>query len=103
MYDLIRKVCNPRVKPKGRLFRDHALHQRLENWKERRAFAFPYFLRSTTRGSRVRNPPRLSALRRSGSKFSSAFERPWRTAPAWPDSPPPETVQVTSYWPARLV
>src|SRR6266852_2434740 len=24
MHDLIRKVCNPRVKPKGRLFRDHA-------------------------------------------------------------------------------
>ena len=41
--------------------------QRLENWKERRAFAFPYFLRSTTRGSRVRKPPRLRAPRRSGS------------------------------------
>src|SRR5271166_5669366 len=27
--------------------------QRLENWNERRAFAFPYFLRSTTRASRV--------------------------------------------------
>jgi hypothetical protein len=28
--------------------------QRLENWKLRRAFALPYFLRSTTRLSRVR-------------------------------------------------
>ena len=26
---------------------------------------------------------------------------PWRTAPAWPDRPPPATVQITSYWPAR--
>src|SRR5690242_1083251 len=41
--------------------------QRLENWNERRAFARPYFLRSTTRGSRVRKPPRLSTPRRSGS------------------------------------
>src|SRR5262249_27132710 len=77
--------------------------QRLENWNERRALARPYFLRSTTRGSRVRKPPRLSTARRSGSKFISALDRPWRTAPAWPDSPPPDTVQVTSYWPLRLV
>src|SRR6516165_1307345 len=41
--------------------------QRLENWNERRALALPYFLRSTTRESRVRNPPRLSELRSSGS------------------------------------
>src|ERR1700742_3611280 len=41
--------------------------QRLENWKLRRAFALPYFLRSTTRESRVRKPPFLSAPRRSGS------------------------------------
>ncbi len=32
--------------------------QRLENWKLRRALALPYFLRSTTRLSRVRKPPR---------------------------------------------
>src|ERR1700730_13777628 len=25
MHDPVRKVCNPRVKPEGRLFRDHAL------------------------------------------------------------------------------
>src|SRR6266571_5057813 len=30
--------------------------QRLENWNERRALARPYFLRSTTRESRVRKP-----------------------------------------------
>src|SRR3954447_1615881 len=57
-------------------------NQRLENWKLRRALALPYFLRSTTRESRVRKPPFLSAPRRSGSKFISALEMPWRTAPA---------------------
>ncbi len=31
-------------------------NQRLENWKLRRAFRRPYFLRSTTRLSRVRKP-----------------------------------------------
>ena len=30
--------------------------QRFENWKLRRAFFLPYFLRSTTRGSRVKKP-----------------------------------------------
>src|SRR5213083_1577893 len=47
--------------------RDCAERQRLENWKLRRALALPYFLRSTTRLSRVRKPPRLSTPRRSGS------------------------------------
>src|SRR5712692_1759134 len=78
---------------------DRKCGQRFENWNERRALALPYFLRSTTRGSRVRKPPRLSAPRRSGSKFISALEMPWRPAPALPYRPPPETVQATSYWP----
>src|SRR6185312_4398238 len=42
-------------------------NQRFENWKLRRAFALPYFLRSTTRLSRVRKPPFLSTARRPGS------------------------------------
>src|SRR5580704_16451776 len=75
---------------------------RFENWKLRRALALPYFLRSTTRESRVTKPPRLSTLRSSGSCLISALDMPWRTAPAWPDSPPPDTVQTTSYWPWRL-
>src|SRR5579871_1922010 len=75
---------------------------RFENWNDRRALALPYFLRSTTRLSRVRKPPRLSTVRNSGSKFVRALERPWRTAPAWPDNPPPDTRQMTSYWPLRL-
>jgi hypothetical protein len=41
--------------------------QRFENWNDRRALALPYFLRSTTRLSRVRKPPRLRTLRNSGS------------------------------------
>jgi hypothetical protein len=56
--------------------------QRFENWNERRAFARPYFLRSTTRESRVRKPPFFRTPRSSGSKLVSAFDRPWRTAPA---------------------
>ena len=41
--------------------------QRFENWNDRRALALPYFLRSTTRESRVRKPPCLSTPRNSGS------------------------------------
>jgi hypothetical protein len=41
--------------------------QRFENWKLRRALARPYFLRSTTRGSRVRNPAALTCGRSAGS------------------------------------
>ena len=56
--------------------------QRFENWKLRRALALPYFLRSTTRGSRVRKPPCFSTARKSGS-YASA---PWkcRDAPRRP-------------------
>src|SRR5512141_510595 len=74
-----------------RIDSDFRADQRLENWNDRRALARPYFLRSTTRLSRVRKPPRLSTLRSSGSKLVNALDRPWRTAPAWPDRPPPET------------
>ena len=41
--------------------------QRLENWKLRRALALPYFLRSTMRESRVRNPRIFKAGRLVGS------------------------------------
>ncbi len=37
--------------------------QRLENWKRLRAPGLPYFLRSTTRASRVSKPARLRAVR----------------------------------------
>ncbi len=53
---------------KPRLFRIRMdADQRFENWKLRRALARPYFLRSTTRLSRVRKPPFLSGERSSGS------------------------------------
>jgi hypothetical protein len=40
---------------------------RFENWKLRRALALPYFLRSTTRLSRVRKPPCFKTGRSPGS------------------------------------
>ena len=40
--------------------RQRPARQRFENWKLRRALARPYFLRSTTRLSRVRKPPFFS-------------------------------------------
>lgn len=42
-------------------------NQRLLNWKERRALARPYFLRSTTRESRVRKPAAFRMPRSVGS------------------------------------
>lgn len=42
-------------------------NHRLENWKDLRAFLRPYFLRSTTRGSRVRKPACFRIERSSGS------------------------------------
>src|SRR5262249_48931503 len=99
-----RHARRPERNRKGRPLISHPAnpYHRFENWNDRRALALPYFLRSTTRLSRVRKPPRLSTLRNSGSKFVSALESPWRTAPAWPDSPPPDTRQMTSYWPLRF-
>src|SRR3954447_12767507 len=75
--------------------------QRFENWKLRRALARPYFLRSTVRLSRVRNPAALTGARSTGSDLVSARAVPCLPAPAWPESPPPLTVQTTSYWPSR--
>ena len=51
-------------------------YQRLENWKRARAPARPYFLRSTTRLSRVRKPAAFMAPRRGGSNLVSACEMP---------------------------
>jgi hypothetical protein len=44
-----------------------AFGYRLLNWKLRRALARPYFLRSTTRLSRVRKPARFTVVRNAGS------------------------------------
>ncbi len=56
--------------------------QRLEYWGALRAFFRPYFLRSMTRGSRVRKPARLRAGRSSGSTSISARAMARRSAPA---------------------
>ena len=48
-------------------FRPWKLVQRLLNWKLRRAFILPYFLRSTARESRVRKPAIFRMPRSSGS------------------------------------
>ncbi len=54
-----------------------------------RAFLSPYFLRSMARGSRVRKPAFFSAGRSSGCTRISARAIARRSAPAWPDGPPP--------------
>src|ERR1700675_1010889 len=71
---------------------------RLLNWKRRRAPFCPYFLRSFMRESRVRNPFLRNPGRRSGFNLASARERPMRTAPDCPPTPPPFTIHFTSSW-----
>src|SRR5690606_7361866 len=93
-----RKRATPPDRPSVRRRRKN---QRFENWKLFRALARPYFLRSTTRLSRVRKPAALTIGRSAGSNFDSAWLMPCLTAPAWPESPPPFTVAITSYWPSR--
>src|SRR5919202_5743905 len=77
-------------------FRSAGGTQRLENCGRLRAFLRPAFLRSFTRGSRVRKPRRLSSPRRFGSASRSARLMPWRSAPAWADTPPPCRRATTS-------
>src|SRR5216683_3124084 len=72
---------------------------RFENWKRLRAPGRPYFLRSTTRASRVRKPAFFSAGRKSGFSLVSARLMPCRMAPAWPESPPPQTFTEMSTLP----
>src|SRR5712692_9985168 len=73
---------------------------RLENWNRRRAPGWPYFLRSTTRASRVKNPAFFIAGRNSGFHTHKARASPWRMAPACPERPPPRTFTVMSTLPA---
>src|ERR1019366_2422867 len=68
---------------------------RLLNWKRLRAPFWPYFLRSLPRASRRRKPSAFSLGRNSGLNSCSARAMPMRTAPAWPFTPPPSTVQTT--------
>ena len=63
-YDLLGTEADLR---KDSLRPETKANQRLENWKLRRALARPYFLRSTARLSRVRNPTCFSTGRSFGS------------------------------------
>ena len=67
----------------------HVCGQRLLYCGALRAFLRPYFLRSVARASRVRKPARLSDGRSSASTSISARAIARRSAPAWPDVPPP--------------
>src|SRR6056300_1928804 len=71
-------------------------YYRFENCLRLLALRKPTFLRSTSRASRVTYP----ALDRSGlssaSKSINALVIPCLTAPACPDSPPPETFTLIS-------
>ena len=71
--------------------------QRLEYCGALRAFFRPYFLRSFTRASRVRKPAFFS-VGRLPSVSTSLRQRatPRRSAPAWPEMPPPEMRAMTS-------
>src|SRR5690606_11207555 len=71
--------------------------QRFENWKLRRAPALPYFLRSTARLSRVSRPCSRMSLRSSSSWETRARAMPRRTAPPWPEMPPPLAETNTSH------
>ena len=70
--------------------------QRLEYCGALRAFFRPYFRRSFSRESRVRNPSAFMRPRRSGSSSIRARAMPWRSAPACPATPPPCRRATTS-------
>src|SRR3989454_7814795 len=75
---------------------------RLEYWNPFLARLCPYFLRSFMRGSRVSSPSLWSAGRTASSLRARARAMPCRTAPAWPEIPPPSTVASTSNRPSTL-
>jgi len=64
-------LCNPSGIPLGMSHLREVIY-RFENWNRLRAPGRPYFLRSTTRASRVRKPAFLSAGRKSGFSLVSA-------------------------------
>src|SRR5262250_2602893 len=70
----------------------HVLDYLLLNWKRLRAPFCPYFLRSLPRASRERKPSTFSFLRSSTLNSSSARAMPILSAPAWPLTPPPDTL-----------
>src|SRR5258706_12533172 len=75
--------------------------QRFEYCLRRLALCSPTFFRSTSRASRVTRPAALSVGFSAASYSIKARAMPWRTAPAWPLSPPPYTFTSLSN-PARF-
>ena len=74
-----------------------AADQRLLYCGALRAFFSPYFLRSLARASRVRKPAFFSAGRLPSVSIAfSARAMPRRSAPAWPEMPPPWMRAMTS-------
>ena len=68
------------------------------NWKRRRAFGCPGFLRSTLRASRVRKPCCFSVFLSSAFTFTSARAMAKRSAWLWPVKPPPSRFALMSYF-----
>ncbi len=75
---------------------------RFEYWCPLRARLCPYFFRSFIRESRVKNPSFRNVKRSAGSLPASARAMPWRTAPAWPEIPPPKVVTTMSARPSAF-
>src|SRR6185503_13594558 len=78
-------------RPQAALLRVSLVY-RFEYCPRRRALCRPTFLRSTSRASRVTSPAFLSAGFNEASCWIRARVMACRTAPAWPDSPPPSTL-----------
>src|SRR5262249_51107156 len=76
---------------------------RLEYCGRLRALWRPYFLRSTSRGSRVSIPFFRSGTRRGSELVCRAREMPWRTASACAELPPPLTLMMASNCPTVSV
>src|SRR6266852_2805089 len=73
-------------------------HQRLEYCLRRRALCRPTFFRSTRRAPPATTPSFPTTGLPAVSCSISARARPCRTAPACPNSPPPDTFTMTSNW-----
>ena len=86
------------VRAEERGMRSERADQRFENCGALRAFLRPAFLRSMTRASRVRKPAffRVGAVVLASISFSERA-MPRRSAPAWPEGPPPVIRAMTSY------
>src|SRR5437016_1541151 len=89
------QLLHLRIQKRRTKVRLYADHYRLLYWKRLRAPFCPYFLRSLPRESRETMPSAFSFLRSSALNSMSARAMPSFKAPAWPLTPPPETLATT--------